>query len=280
MKRNYRFTASRKRALHKAQLISARKRKGRGQKKKMSRGAKIATVGVLSAGAVSLTGGAAYARHKASGSMLYVGGRTESIPNVIAGVNLGFVGKTGFNLSKYEPTEGFALTYRSRNKKGDKLISYRHKPVTMGQAKEYGSRVAKRGILSVHRNVAVARPAVRSMFGRQIGGGPRTVVNHTPEAAIDMDVYAQVNRMTFTSSTRLHRKVIQKHGNSVVLDRNGNKVKVNTIDMFKGRTMDRVSYPDVLRRVNAYKRIMAGKGITISQAQETALRAMIGKERY
>lgn len=98
MKRSYQLTAARKRALHRAQLISARKRKGRG--KRVSRNTKIAAASVAGVSAAVLLGSAAYGRHKVSGSSMY-GASPEGVTPMINVVESVPGTRAGLRIARY-----------------------------------------------------------------------------------------------------------------------------------------------------------------------------------
>ena len=117
----YRLTPSRRAALRKAQLISARKRKGR----------RKAAIGVLAAGGVALVGAAAYGRHKRSGSSLYMRPSMTDTPMMDIGGRKVPGTKVGIRRAKYG--SGYAVTVSARIPFANKdihILSYRHKPLT------------------------------------------------------------------------------------------------------------------------------------------------------
>lgn len=175
----YRFTPGRRKALRKAQLVSARKRKGRG----LSRGAKV---GILAAGAVALTGSAAYARHKLSGSTFHGGiyGITVPTPTTkMVGVELNVGSGTGFTYNNYGK-EGMALSFKLRRKGRDKTWLYRHTPLTM--------------------------EAVKAAFGKKAGPEPSKVTQWKPPQANpstpDAGLYEWANRVALTQEVKQKRK--------------------------------------------------------------------------
>jgi hypothetical protein len=142
MAKSYRLTAKRKIALRKAQLVSARKRKGKGLSSRTKRNAAIGVTGVTTA---VMLGGAAYGRHKLSGSqVVMVNGKREPTPMInIVGVEVPGT-RAGIRIARYKGSrQGFALSVVSRNSSGDKtLLSYRHRQLSKGavQAAVFGKK--------------------------------------------------------------------------------------------------------------------------------------------
>lgn len=181
MKRSYQLTAARKRALHRAQLISARKRKGRG--KRVSRNTKIAAASVAGVSAAVLLGSAAYGRHKVSGSSMYGASPRGVTPMInVVGVEVPGTTRAGLRIARYNRREGFAVNYTHRNKHGDRTIfSYRHIPLT--------------------------REALRATMGKKVSQAQNVTVTHhipSPEHH-DPAAYAQANAIALTQEGRGRR---------------------------------------------------------------------------
>lgn len=127
--RNYNYTSRRKAALRKAQLVSARKRKG----KHLKRGALIGATGVAAA---TLAGSAAYYRHKRSGSqILGPMARSATPTSNLVGVEVPAT-HAGLRFSRFSKKNGFSVHYMHRNASGDRYIAgYRHRALPKGALK-------------------------------------------------------------------------------------------------------------------------------------------------
>lgn len=237
MARAYRFTNQRRKALKKAQLISARKRKGRGRS--MSKNQRRAAIGVLATSGIALAGSAAYARHKISGSQFMgkVGPRSATPMMTIAGVEAPGT-RAGVMVSNYGGGD-FAMTATHRNKRGDKqLFAYRHRPLTMD--------------------------AVKATFGMKIKGAPEKVGEWKPPQSFkagetppgyDADAYNTASmygaKNALTNEGKAHRKVGSRRS------RGGSQIRAKHIP-----------YEEAKARLLYYKSIMKKNGITIDKAHE------------
>lgn len=252
--RVYRLTPARKRALHKAQLASARKRS---RNKKIVKGV-LATTAV--AGGLALTGRAAYVRHKLSGST-FTGPsavRTPTATMELVGVKLN-VFKDGFT-HRNLGADGHRITYDHRNKQGDRrLLTYHHRkmgPITMD--------------------------AVKATFGAKIKGAPQQVTQHKPHQAIQnpADVtFIDINHGLIDHvSKKKHESTAKLHGRLVRFGPEGAKKSPAIRNALKRRIGD-VSLIEVLERTRHYKAAMAKNGITISREHERLVSQILGNRR-
>ena len=251
MAKVYRFTNQRRKALKKAQLISARKRKGKGRGRKLSKNQRRAAIGVLATSGIALTGSAAYARHKISGSQFIVtpGGRSSTPMINIAGVEVPGT-RAGVRVSNYGGGD-FAVTGTHRNKKGDKqLFAYRHRPLTMD--------------------------AVKATFGMKIKGAPEKVGEWKPPQSFkygetplgyDESAFHQASMLgaknALTSAGKAHRKVGSRRS------RSGSQIRAKHIP-----------YDEMAARTRYYKSIMKKNGIHIDPAHEYYVAAQMRRLKY
>lgn len=238
---SYRLTPARMRALKKAQLVSARKRKGKGKRN--------AIIGATGVSLAVLAGGAAYGRHKLSGSSLTMhdSPRTHTPMINIAGVAVPGT-RAGLRVSNYGRREGFSATYTSRNSKGDKLLfGYRHIPLT--------------------------KEALKSAFGRKIAKG---VVNKTPwlkdnrpdpdyrPSGFDQKLFDDIsNGGSMTKENRARVRVGQRtsYGGGLV----------------RSRTIPEI---EVIARTGKYKASMKSAGIDIDWAHESYIASRFRELNY
>ena len=240
MAKAYRLTSARMRSIKKAQLISARKRKGK--RLKINRKAAIAaTIGT----GVALTGVAAYARHKASGSVLAGPFPREATPSTsLAGVQLPVV-RSGMRIANFGK-DGFAVTVRHRNSKGDKLLlSYRHIPL-----------------------------------GRKISGGPAEVVKFKPDSAHPSDLHMDVldsfpTRTADRGRNRYVKGALTDEGRS-----RRNVLRFRTDTSISARQMAKKPLPnnEVISRANMYREIVEGRGVKVNQAHMNLAREILRKQ--
>lgn len=235
MAKAYRLTASRKRALRKAQLISARKRRGKGKpKRKLSRNQRRAAIGVAGVSAAVLTGTGAYARHKASGSKIIgpIGPRTATPTINIAGVQLPGT-RAGIRVHRYKG-EGFAITGVHRNKKGDKhVFTYRHNPLT--------------------------KEAVKAMVGMKVKSGPND--GWQPRAA------RQPGQLPDGFNNEIFQQAaLQRTGKHAALTVPGRRHRASGFMQGRGGAQARnklIPFREALARAEKYKLLMAESGTTI-----------------
>lgn len=233
----YRLTASRQRALRKAQLVSARKRKGKG----LSRNQVIAATGVTAA---VIAGGAAYGRHKLSGSVLMLGsgGRTPTpmanvagveLPATQAGLSVGAfkVGRKRKPKAKPSSTpyaNDTLFSYTSRNSSGDRTYSYRHRELR-------GSRL---------------RAYAQFVQGRRVGGAPSTVVNFKPSSAAFTD--RQEELFQWASSDAITRVIKRRRRDRKIPNSPNNKLMATANDPVSLRT---IQVPRTLNPYEAQQRL-------------------------
>lgn len=227
----YRLTASRQRALRKAQLVSARKRKGKG----LSRNQVIAATGVTAA---VIAGGAAYGRHKLSGSVLMINNpRTPTPMTNLAGVELPAT-KAGLSVGAFKvgrkrkpkakpSTTPYAndtlFSYTSRNNAGDKTFAYRHRELR-------GSRL---------------RAYAQFIGGRRVGGSPSSVVNFKPSSAEFSQ--RQEDLFRWASQEPLTRVMKRRRRDAKIPNSPNNKLMAIVNDPVSLRTNQ------VPRKINSYE---------------------------
>ena len=189
MAKAYRFTQSRRVALHRAQLISARKRKGRGVSPKAKRVMKATGIAAAAGVAVAGTAVVARQRHVRSGSSLHgpVGPRTATPMINVVGVAVPGT-RAGLRVHRYGKGEGFAVTYTSRNSKGDRtMVGYRHVPLPKGT----------------------------SLFGKQMDKSPAEVTGWQPTTAahpanIEQDLFNSIQtKNPLTPEGKSHRNGVR-----------------------------------------------------------------------
>ncbi len=265
MAKSYRLTAARKRALHRAQLISARKRKGKGRgKKKLSTRSKVAIgVGVLgTAGAATtaLAGTAAYTRHKWSGSTIQTFAKSPTPTAKAFDIETRKmvdrpVTKPGLRIYTFDTHS--AVSYMSRHKGQDQLSLYIHRPLRKTRLRA-GIRIIKADIL-----------------GRKIRGAPKGVVGKTPPQAKpdpttlspfddypeSREMYQWANKLALTSDARARRRANMHRRN------NGRPQKFG------------IDGQERNRRFNKYRNGMRKKGITISDAHMSRIMREFLKEK-
>lgn len=232
----YRLTPNRKRALRKAQLVSARKRKGKG----LSRNKVIAATGVTAA---VLAGGAAYGRHKLSGSVLIAnaGSRTPTPMMNIAGERIPGT-RAGLAVSAHGKGD-FSYTYTSRNKSGDRtLFTYRHKPLRASRLRAYG----------------------RLIRGRRIGGSPASVTNFKPSSAEftpkQEELFQWANRDALSSGAKRIRR------NLMIQNDPAKKIRVaaleaDTLRPISGGLVRKIGGDEAYRRTNKYLNALKKQGV-------------------
>lgn len=251
MARAYRFTNQRRKALKKAQLISARKRKGRGGSRSMSKNQRRAAVGVLATSGIAIAGTAAYARHKISGSQFIgnVGSRSDTPMIRVVGVEVPGT-RAGIRVSNYGGGD-FAVTGTHRNKRGDKqLFAYRHRPLTMD--------------------------AVKATLGMKIKGAPEKVGEWKPPQSFksgetppgyNADAYNTASmygaKNALTDEGKAHRLVGSRRS------RGGSQIRAKHIP-----------YEESKARLRYYKSIMKKNGINIDPAHEYYVAAQLRRLNY
>lgn len=237
MAKAYRLTTARRKALRKAQLISARKRKGKGLSRKTQQ-----RIGIVSAAA--LVGGAAYARHKLSGSSIHgpIGGITSTpMIKTLRGEKVASVPGTraGLRVANYNRRDGFSMTLTARAGKREALLGgYRHKPLTM--------------------------EGLKAVIGNKLRGGtPANVTGWNPRAArrksprkLDSELMRQINtrQPAFTKKENARRRLARRNSIGGAIAR--------------GRTISRI---EAYRREREYIRIMATQGIEVNAAHKLAV---------
>lgn len=185
----YRMTTARRAALRKAQLASARKRRG----KRISRKAKAGI-------AVGVAGGAIVARHKISGSKITV--RKVTNPTGFAG---GIIPPHGWTFGRSFGKAEFNSTTHYKNRKG----------VLKGRDfRKLSASTPKRGPLGNYYNIQYQH---NNLFGRKINNKLRTPVDrdaipfYNPRAQkpwphVNADVAREQNqRMRASSAARKRR---------------------------------------------------------------------------
>jgi hypothetical protein len=174
----YRMTPKRKAALHKAQIASARKRKGHGK-------AKTAAAVV---GGVALIGGAAYARHRYSGSSFGV--KTNSHLSAITG-DVSGSRPASLRMTRQGRNRTIAFQTAKRGPLGkSKTYSYTHVPLRIGGSKAVAGRKIDRGLIPKYNPMAreswvhgrhPGPPEVNVNGGVKIGGRPGILVDYNPK---------------------------------------------------------------------------------------------------
>lgn len=232
-KTRYRLTAARRRALRKAQLVSARKRKGKGKGTKQSNGIRRGVLGATGViGVAAVTG--VYARHKLSGSKLSGPFGSTPTPKSILGTNIG----KGTSLT-YAPLgrDSAIVSGQIRARGRDKVMFlYEHKKITKAHFTKdnvmkslFGKKVIKE---------VVAPPGKLSSKIKALQPDP---------VEINQDIFRGQNRKAYSSITRSQRKAA---GNSVLANIAGSR---------------RINRVEVRRRVQGYVNAMAGRGIIVNQ---------------
>lgn len=253
----YRLTTARRKALRKAQLISARKRKGRGISRKTQ-----ARIGI--AGTAALIGVAAYGRHKLSGSSLHGPYGPTSTPMVRAlrGDKIVNIPATsaGLSVSNYDMRNGFAVTLKARAfGKESLLFGYRHKPLTV--------------------------EGIKNIVGRKLRGGtPAAVTQWNPVSArkksptkIDMSIIQGFRtRRAFTYKENARRKVARR--GSVMTNYSEARLRQNPpprsatyaggIGGIQARSRT-ISSLEAFKRLQEYERIMTSRGVSINAAHRS-----------
>lgn len=250
MRRNYRFTPNRRTALKRAQLISARKRKGRGVSPKAKR--MMAASGLAAVGALAVAGGSAYAyrRHKLSGSSIHgpIGDRTPTpmIGTVSRSGKKRVVvpgTRAGIRIHSYGKKQGFGITITHRNRHGDRVLAgYRHVPLPKGQ----------------------------SVFGRKMDSGPAQVTGWQPTTAAHpeietgVDLFNSINGSPLTYEGRAHRNAIRgtARWNSRALS--SRKAKENVGAESRLIFGNRIPELEVIARTRVYEQGMAERGTKIN----------------
>lgn len=253
MAKAYRLTSRRKVALRKAQLISARKRKGKGG---MSRRKRNVILGVTGVSAVALTGSAAYARHKISGSSVHGPLSRDITPMIkIAGVEVPGT-RAGMRLANYGGKDGFALNYTSRNSKGDRIMfGYRHVPLTM--------------------------EALKASFGRKVKGGPADASQWKPPQAfpekIDMDIIGG-----FTTRTGRSKGGRESWSLGAFTPKINARRRTRTFRSTAQRQNDakRITALEVDARLAEYQRILIGRGTIPNQTHLFKVARALREQSY
>jgi hypothetical protein len=263
----YRLTTARRKALRKAQLVSARKRKGRGISRKTQ-----ARIGI--AGTAALIGVAAYGRHKLSGSSLHGPYGPTSVPmtRALRGDKIVSVPATsaGLRVSNYDMRNGFAMTLKARAfGKESLLFGYRHKPLTA--------------------------EGIKNIVGRKLRGGtPADVTKWNPVSArkksptrIDMGIIEGFRSgRAFTPEERARRKVARR-GSSGMVPYSADRLRQFPRPSSAGYSSNiggtlarsrRINTMEAILRGREYERIMAARGININAAHRTIMGRILLRE--
>lgn len=260
--RRYNYTQRRKAALRRAQLISARKRKG----KRIKTGAIIGATGVTAA---VIAGSGAYYRHKRSGSTLSGPMARGITPSVnIVGVEVP-VTHAGVRFSRYKKSQGFSVHYTHRNSKGDKyLMGYRHKPLPQG---------------TIRRDVGVLRGRVTAkLFGKPLPAHSDVVTGWQPSSAQPSELHQDIidsypNRSGGWSRDPRRRWV----AGALTAEGRGRRGSLRIASETQRQAEKKpIPQTEVMARVRDYDKQMRAKGIIPNQAHLFRVAREIRKQGF
>lgn len=191
MAKAYRMTPRRRAALRKAQLASARKRRRN----------KVIRRTAIGVGVLGVAGGAAYGRHKLSGSKLTV---SKHGPVSMTGRLTGSHGRTFHtgHVTGKPPRTGTVRVYNERAGRTQIQHTYGKAP-KLGRDFMYSGR--KQGPLGSHRTVTYEhRRLKKDVLGKAIRGAPKAVVRDRPASARQRKKMSAFNVVPQTTAGQEH----------------------------------------------------------------------------